>query len=78
MTNNVLKAIRLKARLISIETQSKKIVVVVEVVVIVTTPTYPQLNSKVGFDMKMTLDRHHISCGFSTTQTQCHPYLSCS
>ena len=26
---------------------------------IVTTPTQPQLNSKVGFDMKMTLDHHH-------------------
>ena len=25
---------------------------------IVTTPTQPQLNSKVGFDMKMTLDDH--------------------
>ena len=72
MTNNVLKAIRLKARLISIETQSKKIVVVVEVVVIVTTPTYPQLNSKVGFDMKMTLDHPP-----PPTQTQCQQYLSC-
>ena len=26
---------------------------------IVTTPTQPQLNSKVVFDMKMTLDHHH-------------------
>ena len=26
---------------------------------IVTTPTQPKLNSKVGFDMKMTLDHHH-------------------
>ena len=26
---------------------------------IVTTPTQPQLNSKVGFDTKMTLDHHH-------------------
>ena len=25
---------------------------------IVTTPTQPQLNSKVGFDMKMTLHHH--------------------
>ena len=26
---------------------------------IVTTPTQPQFNSKVGVDMKMTLDHHH-------------------
>ena len=26
---------------------------------IVTTPTQPQLNSKVGCDTKMTLDHHH-------------------
>ena len=27
--------------------------------IFVTTPTQPQLNSKVGFDMKMTLHHHH-------------------
>ena len=42
---------------------------------IVTTPTQPQLNSKVGCDAKMTL--HHPS-PTPTTQTQCPPYLSCS
>ena len=26
---------------------------------VVTTPTQPKLNSKVGFDRKMTLDLHH-------------------
>ena len=36
----------------------------VQFVLIVTTPTQPQLNSKVGFDTKMNL-HHHISCGFS-------------
>ena len=44
-------------RLISIESQPKKVVVVD--VVVVTTPTQPQLNSKVGCDMKMTLIHHH-------------------
>ena len=39
-----------------------------------TTPTQPQLNSKVGCDMKMTLDHHHPP----PPQTQCHQYLSCS
>ena len=29
---------------------------------IVIPPTQPQLNSKVGFDMKMTLDHHHHHC----------------
>ena len=35
----------------------------------------PQLNSKVGFDMEMTLDHHHHH---HPPQTQCHQYLSCS
>ena len=34
-------------------------VVVVVIVVIVTAPTQPQLNSRVGFGNKMTLDHHH-------------------
>ena len=38
---------------------------------IVTSPTQPQLNSKVGFDTKMTLEHH------PPTQTQCQQYLSC-
>ena len=45
---------------------------------IVTTPTQPQLNSKAGFDMKMTLDHQHPTPTTTTTQTQCHWYLSCS
>ena len=32
----------------------------------------PQLNSKVGFDMKMTLHHNH-----HPPQTQCQQYLSC-
>ena len=28
-------------------------------ILFVTNPTQPQLNSKVGIDMKMTLDHHH-------------------
>ena len=40
---------------------------------IVTTPTQPQLNSKVGCDTKMTLQTTP-----PTTQTQCPPYLRCS
>ena len=43
--------------------------------VIVTTPTQPQLNSKVAFDTKITLDHHPPPT--TTTQTQCHQYLSC-
>ena len=42
--------------------------------VIVTTPTQPQLNSKVGFDTKMTLDHHHPP---PPPQTQFWQYLSC-
>ena len=29
-----------------------------KIAIIITTPTQPQLNSKVGFDTKMTLDHH--------------------
>ena len=39
---------------------------------IVTTPTQPQLNSKVGFDMKMTLNHHQPPPPPPTTQTQIH------
>ena len=39
---------------------------------IVTTPTQPQLNSKVGFDTKVTLNHH------PPPQTQCDQYISCS
>ena len=41
-------------------------------IVIVTTPTQPQLNSTVGCDMKMTLHHHHHPPG-----TQRPQYLSC-
>ena len=45
---------------------------------IVATPTQPQLNSKVGCDMKMTLIHyHHHPPPPPTTQTQCQQYLSC-
>ena len=37
--------------------------------VIFTTPTQPQLNSKIGFDMKMTFHHHH-----PPPQTQCRQY----
>ena len=43
---------------------------------IVTTPTQPQLNSKVGCDTKMTLDHHPPPP--PPPQTQCHQYISCS
>ena len=42
---------------------------------IVTTPTQPQLNSKVGCDMKMTLHHHHHHQHPPGTQRQ--QYLSC-
>ena len=44
---------------------------------IVTTPTQPQLNSKVGCDTRMTLIHHPPPPTTTTTQTQCQPYLSC-
>ena len=32
---------------------------IIAYILVVTAPTQPQLNSKVGFDTKMTLDHHH-------------------
>ena len=42
----------------NITTQTGLNIVSPVLAIIVTTPTKPQLNSKVGFDMKMTLDHH--------------------
>ena len=62
--------------LITIVSQPTEVAVVVHAVAIITdiftTPTQPQLNSKVGCDTKMTLDHP------PPPQTQCHQYLSCS
>ena len=44
------------------------------IICIVTTPTHPQLNSKVECDIKMTL----VHTPPPATQTQFHQYLSCS
>ena len=50
---------------------SPRYFLVQRILFIVTTPTRPQLNSKIGFDIKMTLYHHHPP-PTHPPQTQCH------
>ena len=63
--------------LITIVSQPTEVAVVVHAVAIITdiftTPTQPQLNSKVGFDIKRTLHHHHPTNSMSAIS---HPLLT--
>ena len=47
-----------------------------EISFIATTPTQPQLNSKVGFDMKITLHHHQQKLNISNKSASTDPILT--